>query len=408
MIDVQTLQQGNTGTAHPVAALLAEGQSVWQDDISRAMLQDGSLRRRVDEVGIRGLTSNPTIFERAIAAGQAYDRDIERWLLQGKDAREIAEAVAVDDIRAAADLFRPVYDESSGGDGFVSIEVSPTAARDPEATLVEAQRLWAAVDRPNLFVKVPSTDQSVSVIEKLLSDGINVNITLLFSVADYERVALAYLAALEKRRSAGQPIDHVASVASIFVSRLDAHVDKLLDAKITESGDPIQQDRLRHLLGKAAVANARLAFARFRQIFAGPRWEALEEAGARVQRPLWASTATKNLAYRDVIYVEELVGPDTVTTVPRATLDAFLDHGVVRRTVDRDVDGAWRVIEEVASVGIDLDAVTDNLQEEGIATFNKSFDALLASIEAKGTSLSGWNRSEPPANTSVRSWDVAP
>jgi transaldolase len=404
MIDVQAFRQGNVTTVHPVTALLAEGQSVWQDDISRDMLQDGSLRRRIDTTGIRGLTSNPSIFARAIAAGEAYDREVERLLRQGSDAREIFETLAVDDIRAACDLFRSIYEESSGGDGFVSIEVSPDAARDPEATRAEARRLWSAVDRPNLMIKVPGTSQSVAVVEDLLAAGINVNITLLFSIDHYERVARAYIAALERRRASGQPIDRIASVASFFVGRVDALVDRSLDAKIAETRDPAVQQRLRALQGTAAVANAKLAYARFRQIFAGPRWETLQAAGARVQRPLWASTSTKAPTYRDVIYVEELIGPDTVTTVPRATLDAFLDHGVVYRTVDWNLGGARRVVRELAAVGIELDAVTDRLEGEGIAAFAQSFDTLLAGVEAKRARLSGRNA----RRSDLRRWEVAP
>ena len=373
--------------AQPVLALLAEGQSVWKDDISRDMLERGFLQWQIDEVGIRGLTSNPTIFARAIAAGDAYDADMERLLIQGKDAGEIFEALAVDDVRTACDLFRPLYDVSRAGDGFVSIEVSPGAARDPEATWIEARRLWAAVNRPNLMIKVPGTAQSIAVIEDLLAARINVNVTLLFSVERYERVGLAYLVALERRRAAGQPIDRVASVASFFVSRVDALVDKLLDATIAETGDPTRQERLRALRGKAAIANAKLAYARFREVFAGPRWEALRAAGARVQRPLWASTSTKDPAYRDVRYVEELVGPDTVNTMPEVTLAAVLDHGVVRRTVDRRLDEAPRTVRELGEVGVDLNAVTDQLEQEGIAAFGRSFDALLAGVEAKGRLL---------------------
>ena len=366
-----------------IEALLAEGQSVWQDDLNRGQLASGELRRLIAEIGIRGLTSNPTIFARAITAGGAYDEQIATLQHEGMEAAAVFEAVAVRDVRDACDLFRPLYDATEGRDGFVSIEVSPGAARDPLATRIEAERLWQAVSRPNVMIKIPGTVQAAPVIEELLAAGINVNITLLFSLAAYERVALAYVAALERRLALGKPVARVASVASFFVSRVDTLVDGLLDEKIATASDEATSEWLGSLKGKAAIANAKLAYAAFQKIFAGPRFAPLRAAGASVQRPLWASTSVKNPAYRDVRYVEELIGPHTVNTMPHATMEAFLDHGAVRRTVDRDVDEARLVTQELAAVGIELEAVAQNLEDEGIDLFARSYRELLAALEAR-------------------------
>jgi transaldolase len=373
--------------SNAVKALCEHGQSVWLDDISRTMLTSGALKRQIEEVGIRGVTSNPTIFEKAIAAGDAYDDDVMQLLRQGRTAGEIFEAVEVEDIRNACDLLRPVYDETDGADGFVSIEVAPSFARDGEGSLTEARRLWASVDRPNLMVKIPGTAEGVPAIRQALIDGINVNITLLFSIENYERVAQAYIAALEARHAAGQPVSRIGSVASFFVSRVDTSVDKKLEEKISATDNPAERERLQGLLGKVAIANAKLAYASFQQTFHGPRFAELRKAGAKVQRPLWASTGVKNPAYRDTLYVEELIGPDTVNTMPGATITAFLDHGEVRRTVDQNVDQARHTIQTLAEVGVDLAAATAQLEDEGIALFSKSFDALLAGVESKRESL---------------------
>jgi transaldolase len=370
-----------------IDALAAEGQSAWQDDLNRAQLTSGELRRSIDEIGIRGLTSNPTIFAKAIGSGAAYDDQIAALLHDGKGAAEVFEAIAVQDVSDACDLFRPLYDATGGRDGFVSIEVSPAAAQDPRATRVEAQRLWRAIARPNLMVKIPGTAEAAPVIEELLTAGINVNITLLFSLTVYERVARAYVAALERRRAAGQPLDRVASVASFFVSRVDTLVDSVLDEEIATAQDEITSEWLSSLKGKAAIANARLAYAAFQEVFMGPGFATLRAQGAAVQRPLWASTSVKNSAYRDVRYVEELIGPDTVNTMTRATLEAFLDHGVVRRTVDRDVDEARFIVQELAAAGIDLDAVARQLEAEGIALFAESYENLLRTIDARRETL---------------------
>lgn len=369
-----------------IKALVKEGQSVWLDDISRTYLTSGSLQKQIDEVGIRGVTSNPTIFEKAIAAGNAYDDQIAELIRLDKSAAEIFEAVAVDDIRDATDVFRPLYDSTNGGDGFVSIEVAPDLARDTDGTTAAAKHLWEAVDRPNLMVKIPGTAEGVPAIKASLSAGTNINVTLLFSIANYEAVALAYVEALEERLGRGESIEHIASVASFFVSRVDTIVDKALDEKIA-SGDAATKQKAESLKGTIAVANAKLAYARFQEIFGGERFARLREAGAKVQRPLWASTGTKNPAYSDVLYVETLIGPDTVNTMPTKTIDAWLDHGTVARTVDLEIGVARQQFADLASLGIDLDALTKELEQQGIDSFQKSFDDLLAGVESKRQAL---------------------
>jgi transaldolase len=385
MIDVA---HASTATIqNTIQALLAEGQSVWQDDLNRGQLTSGELRRSIDEIGIRGLTSNPTIFARAMTSVAAYDEQIAILLQEGKRAAEVFTAIAEQDVRDACDLFRPLYDATSGGDGFVSIEVSPAAARDPGATRIEVERLWAEIDRPNLMVKIPGTAEATPVIEEMLAAGININITLLFSLASYERVAGAYVSALEQRLARGQPIDRVASVASFFVSRVDTLVDTLLDETIAVADDETTREWLASLKGKAAIANAKLAYATFQEIVTGPRFAKLQAAGAQMQRPLWASTSVKNPAYRDVRYVEELIGPHTINTMPRTTIGAFLDHGVAGRAVDRGVDEARLVIHELAAAGIDVEAVAQRLEDEGITLFTGSYEELLRTIEAKRAAL---------------------
>jgi len=369
--------------------LLAEGQSVWQDDIARAMLTNGHLLEMVNKIGIRGVTSNPTIFEKAIAGGNDYDEQIASLLDEGKTALEIFEAVEVQDIRGACDVLRTVYDASDGADGFVSIEVSPDAARDADSTREQVRRLWDAVDRPNLMVKIPGTSEGVPVIQEMLTEGRNINITLLFSIDSYRAVANAYVNALEARLDKGLPIDRVASVASFFVSRVDTLVDKKLDEKIAATDDPDLKGAYAGLKGTIAVANAQLAYEAFEEIFSGPRWQKLVDAGARPQRPLWASTGTKNPNYPDTLYVDTLIGPHTVNTMPGKTIEAFLDHGTIERTVDKDFQGARNQITGLADAGIDLKAVTDQLEEEGIAAFIKSFESLLAGVESKRAALAG-------------------
>jgi transaldolase len=370
-----------------IKQLLGLGQSVWQDDISREMLHSGFLQRQVDEVGIRGVTSNPTIFEKAISSGNEYDDQISHLLRSGKSPAQIFEALEVKDIQDACDVLRPIYDADDGADGFISIEVFPDAARDPDATREQVRRLWDEVDRPNLMVKIPGTVEGAPVIQEMLAEGKNINITLLFSINNYERVALGYVAALEQRLAAGQPVDRIASVASFFVSRVDTLVDQMVQEKIDATSDEHEKAKLKSLLGKIAIANAKLAYEKFQQIFEGPRFVALREAGAKVQRPLWASTGTKNPEYSDVLYIDTLIGPNTVNTMPRATIKAFLDHGMVRRTVDQHLDEAHKQMQDLAAVGIDIDQVTSQLEDEGIEKFIKSYDELLAGVEQKRSAM---------------------
>jgi transaldolase len=370
---------------NPIKQLLAEGQSVWQDDISRDMISSGSLSHRIEDVGIRGVTSNPTIFQKAISSGDAYDEDIKNLLGQNMDVAEVFQTLAVKDIQDACDVFRPIYDESDGEDGFVSLEVLPSLARDAEGTLTNARTLWKAVDRPNLMVKVPGTDEGVSAIQTLLTEGVNINVTLLFSLDNYKRVAVAYIDALQKRLDDGLPIDRIASVASFFVSRVDTLVDKKLDELAANAnGD---RSTIESLKGKVAVANAQLAYEIFENLFNSDRFRKLADAGARVQRPLWASTGTKNPAYSDVLYVETLIGPHTVNTMPVATIEAFLDHGTVRRTVDADYAAAHEIVDKLASVGLSILEITHQLEEEGINAFMKSYDDLLEGVRQKRSAV---------------------
>ncbi|MCC6190970.1 MAG: bifunctional transaldolase/phosoglucose isomerase [Anaerolineales bacterium] len=371
--------------ANPLAALQKLGQSPWHDNIRRQQLTSGSLRKMVKDGDITGLTSNPTIFERAIAGSDDYDETIARLARQGQGAAAIFDALSIEDIQAAAGVFAPVYERTGGGDGFVSIEVGPDYAHDTAATIKEAKRLWKAVDRPNVMVKIPATLEGLPAIEQCVADGLNINITLIFSLERYDAVIEAYLAGLERRRAAGKKISQIASVASFFVSRVDTLVDKLLDEKIRAlGGEGAAGARpLAGLRGQAAIANARLAYEQFREWFGGARFAALARHGARLQRPLWASTSTKNPAYPDIYYVEALIGPDTVNTMPPATLQAYKDHGRPEVRIDRDLDQAAQVIEQLAEAGIHMDDVTHQLEVEGVASFAHSYDTLLAVVAAR-------------------------
>ena len=362
--------------------LLDAGQSPWLDNISRTMLRDGAFQALLDR-GIVGMTSNPSIFQQAIGGSSAYDDELRRLVRAGTSAADIYDDLVLDDIRAAAALLRPVYEGTGGRDGYVSIEVAPALADDTERTLREARRLFSYLNLPNVMIKIPGTPAGVPAIRQAIADGINVNVTLLFAIEGYRAVAEAYLAGLEERAAAGWSITPIASVASFFVSRVDTAVDKRLDALIAGTGDGARQAELRALRGTAAIANATLAYAAFGEIFAGPRWEALAAQGARAQRPLWASTSMKDPSRRDVRYVEELIGPDTVDTMPDATIAAFLDHGAVRRTLDADVAGARATLDRLARAGVDLDEVTAALQRDGVAQFAAAFDDLNRTIAAK-------------------------
>jgi transaldolase len=361
------------------------GQSIWLDFIDRSILRNGDLARRIEEDALTGMTSNPTIFEKALAEGHAYDDQLAA-APAGRTALELFELVESSDVRDACDTFMPVYERTKGNDGYVSIEVSPASANDANATVAEAQRLWSMVDRPNVMIKVPGTSEGALAVRQLIGGGMNVNITLLFAIEAHARVIDAYFAGLEDRLRAGKPIDRVASVASFFVSRVDTEIDKRLDA-LAAAATGAQRDRILALHGKAAIANAQLAYKLFRDEFSSPRWAPLQAAGARLQRPLWASTSSKNPAYRDVMYVEQLIGPDTVNTMPPATIDAFRDHGVVARTVDANSPAAEGTIAELGAVGIDLRDVTDKLLRDGLASFQKSFDSLIAGLEKKSAAL---------------------
>jgi transaldolase/glucose-6-phosphate isomerase len=364
------------------------GQSVWFDNISRGMLRRGELAALVQQ-GLRGVTSNPTIFDKAISGSKDYDDQIKDVLDRSPDlaAAQIIEALMIRDIQDAADVLRPVYDRTHGGDGYVSIEVSPGLARDTEGTIEEVRRLWNTVQRKNVMVKIPATREGLPAIQQMLSEGININITLLFAVGRYRDVTRAYLSALEKRVKEGKPVDHVASVASVFVSRIDTLVDQELQKKIDAGA--AGTDRLRSLLGKVAVANARMTYQAFKEAFSGTRWEALKAKGAALQRPLWGSTGTKNPAYSDLLYVDTLIGPHTVNTVPPKTWEAILDHGQPRLTIEEDLDRARATLRDLQEAGIDLTHVTDKLEQDGVAAFKKSFDDLCRSLEQKKAAFSG-------------------
>jgi transaldolase/glucose-6-phosphate isomerase len=361
---------------NPLLQLARHGQSYWLDNLTRKMIRNGELKKRIDEQGLRGITSNPKIFHKAISGADGYDDQLEHLAREGRSAQEIYEALAVSDVREACDLLRRVYDETEGVDGYVSLEVSPYLAHDSEGTMQEVRRLWDAVDRPNVFIKIPGTPAGVPAIEQMLYEGVNVNITLLFGIPDYEAVARAYFLALERRVSEGKPVDRIASVASFFLSRIDVLTDQLLGHRIRTGGQ--RGPRAEQLFGRAAIASARLAYQSFKKIFRGPRWEALQAKGARVQRPLWASTSTKDPLYGDVRYVEPLIGRDTVNTMPAETIAAFADHGRVEPdTVEQGVDEARQVMLDLAKVGIDLDRVVWQLQNEGAQKFIDPYDELL-------------------------------
>jgi transaldolase len=362
---------------NPLLQLQELGQSPWCDSLSRTLIA-GDLGRWIRAGEITGVTSNPTIFEKAIDGSDEYDEDLRGLARAGKSASEVFDALAVQDIRATADLLRPIYERTGRADGYVSLEVSPKIAYDTAAQLDEARRLFKLIGRENAFIKIPGTPQGIPAFEQAIAEGLNINVTLLFSIESYEQVARAYMSGLEKRLAAGKPIDHVASVASFFVSRVDTAVDAQLEQRISAG-----ETELNVLLGKAAIANAKLAYESFKKIFAGPRWQALTAKGATLQRPLWGSTSTKNPRYPDVMYVDELIGPHTVNTMPPATIEAFRDHGKLGPTLEQDLDGARDTFRRLAEVGIDLDAVTRKLQEDGVVAFAKSYDELMEAIERK-------------------------
>ncbi len=356
-------------------ALRDAGVSIWLDMLSRDLLETGEFARLVSDCCVSGATSNPTIFAKAISDSERYDDQLKAIVsASSREAREVFFQLALEDVRRAADVLRPVFEEGNGRDGFVSFECTPDLAYTTQATIEQALALWSRLDRPNVMIKVPATEAGLGAIEELTFQGVNVNVTLLFSLSRHEQVMQAYLAGLERRRAAGKAIEGIASVASFFVSRVDTKVDALLPP-----ASPLK--------GRVAVANAQLAYQLYQSRFSGARWAALSEVGARPQRPLWASTGTKDRAYSDVLYVEELIGPDVINTMPETTLRAFADHGRVRRTVDADPEGARRVLGEAKEAGVDLEAVTAELEREGVASFCASYQELVACLEDKASRL---------------------
>jgi transaldolase len=357
------------------------GQSIWYDNIQRKLLENGEMQRMVDEGLIYGVTSNPSIFNAAIGKSNEYDDDLIPLAQAGKSAAEIFDALAAEDIRATADLLRGHYDRTGGADGYVSLEVNPTLANESAATTAEARRLWNLVDRPNLMVKIPATEEGLPAIQQSTAAGININITLIFSRQRYAEVMDAYLAGLEARIEAGEPINQIHSVASFFVSRIDSNVDARLDALIAEEGAGAA--KAAELRGKAAIANAKLAYQLFREVFGSARFAALEAVGGNVQRPLWASTSTKNPSYPDTLYIDELIGPQTVNTVPPNTLDAFNAHGTVAYTLDQGLGEAQAVMDDLATLGISMDEVTHELEEQGVRAFSQAFAQLMETVEER-------------------------
>jgi transaldolase / glucose-6-phosphate isomerase len=370
------------GTKNPLQQLLDYGQAMWLDYIRRDLFTSGKLKQMIAEDGLRGMTSNPSIFEKAIADSSLYD-DMLKTLASRKDLNATGrfEQLAMRDIQDAADTLRPVYLESNFRDGYVSLEVSPYLAHKTQETMDEARRLWKAVQRENVMIKIPGTPQGIPAIRQMISEGININVTLLFAQEVYERVAESYIAGLEDLSNKNGNLKKMAGVASFFISRIDTLVDSMLKDRLKNGADASQQALLTSLLGKVAIANGKLTYQRYQRIFSGPRWQALAAKGAQAQRVLWASTSTKNPKYRDVIYVEELIGRDTVNTMPPATIDAFRDHGQLRNSLSEDVPGAQKVMDDLAHAGISIKEVTDKLTEDGVKLFADAFDKLLAAVE---------------------------
>jgi transaldolase/glucose-6-phosphate isomerase len=372
--------------SNPLVHLIDLGQSFWLDNIRRGFTRTGELRRLIDDDGLRGETSNPTIFEKAVADSPDYDEQIKALAAEGRSPSEMYDTITTDDVREACDAFRDLYDTSSGGDGYVSIELPPQLAQDTHGSIIEGQRLWKIVSRPNLMVKVPATSEGIPVIRRLIADGINVNITLMFGAGYYERVIDAFMSGLEDRLSKGQPLQGMASVASCFVSRVDTEADKRIAAAM-QTADAATKARLEALLGKTAIANSKRLYALYKRSIATDRWRTLADAGGRRQRPLWASTSTKNPKYKDTYYVEALIGPDTVDTMPPATIDAFRDHGSVKPTLETGVDEAEATLAELQALGISLKDITDKLLADGLVSFQSSYDQLLKVLGTKAAAL---------------------
>ena len=377
----------------PLHQLRDMGQSIWLDYLARKIIENGELKRLIEEDGLAGMTSNPTIFEKAIGESADYDERIAAALADGAlDATQLYERLAIADIQAAADVLRPLWGRLQGADGYVSLEVSPLLADDAEATFAEALRLWRAIDRPNVMIKVPGTKAGPAAIRRLIAEGVNVNVTLLFGISAYLAVAGAHMAGLEQRLSKGFEIAHVHGVASFFVSRIDTQIDKAIDARLA-AGPGKDAETLRALRGKVAIANAKIAYQHYLEMVASPRWRALQDAGAQPQRVLWASTGTKDPAYSDVLYIETLIGPDTINTMPPKTIDAFRDHGHVAPTLTADIEQARETLAAAQQLGLDLAGVTDRLVVDGVRSFSDSFEALLATLDKKKAALAPRRRS---------------
>ena len=366
---------GKSGT-NPLKGLLDLGQSPWMDYIRRDLLTSGELKKMIDNDGLRGMTSNPAIFEKSITGSTLYSDILNAPDAKSLDAKGLFEKIAIRDVQDACDIFKPVYQQSKRRDGYVSLEVSPYLANDTKGTLEEARRLWKAVSRENLMIKVPATPEGIPAIRQLLEDGLNINITLLFAQSVYEKVAETFIAALEARAVKGLDVSHIASVASFFVSRIDTLVDSKVD-ELEKTASGAKKDLLESVRGKIAIANAKLTYKKYQELFGGPRWKALAGKGAQTQRLLWASSSTKNPKYRDVLYVEELIGSDTVDTIPPATFDAFRDHGKLRRSLTEDVAGAARTMDNLGKAGISMKEVTDKLLVDGVKLFADAFQQLL-------------------------------
>ncbi|MFB2833664.1 transaldolase [Floridanema evergladense] len=373
-------------TTNHILEIPQYGQSIWMDNLTRDLIESGELKRMIEDRGIKGITSNPAIFEKAIAGNKIYDADIEKGIRAGLETYKIYESLIFDDIRHACDIFRPVYEASKGLDGYISIEVPPTIAHDTEATINEARRYYQEIGRENVMIKIPGTSAGLPAVEQVIADGINVNVTLLFSVDSYVNTAWAYIKGLEKRAAEGKDISKIASVASFFLSRIDSNIDKRIDEKLKAGVESINVEaKLRAVKGKVAIANAKIAYQKYKEITQSDRWQALAAKGAKVQRLLWASTSTKDPNYSDVMYVDELIGPDTVNTLPPNTIEACADHCDVANRIETDVDQAYQLMENLKDpdINIDIDRVMDELLTEGIEKFVQPFQSLMKSLEEK-------------------------
>jgi transaldolase len=383
---------------NPLVELTKLGQSVWYDNIERKLITSGELRRLIEEDSLRGVTSNPAIFEKAISGSDLYEDQLRELAEQGKSAIDIYEAIAVRDVQMAADELASVYEETGGTDGYVSLECSPLLANDTQGTIEEARRLWKWLDRKNVMIKIPGTPEGIPAIEQCIYEGININITLLFSLTSHEQTMGAYIRGLERRAKEGKTVNNIASVASFFVSRIDTAADKIIEDRIKQATSEEEKSKLRSLLGRVAIANAKMAYQRYKEIFHGEPFAALRASGAQVQRPLWASTSTKNPAFRDVYYVEALIGPETVDTMPPATLEAFRDHGVARITIEDNLDEETAILARLEEVGISLQQITQQVLDEGVQKFVEPFEKLLSTIESRRKEiLEGGGKSQESA-----------